>query len=100
MVVTLFKVDNREIRKNRNIREVEGKKHARHRSEPAVIQRDDNDRKKQTLMIGVQKKLMIMRNKRNDKIGVQNNMMIMRNKRSDTNRDAEEVDDKEEQKKR
>jgi hypothetical protein len=67
MVVTLFKVDNREIRRTRHTRQLEGTKHNRHRSEHVVVQRDDKDSEKETLMIGVQKKLMLMRNKRSDK---------------------------------
>jgi hypothetical protein len=70
MVVTLFKVDNREIRRNRHTRQLEGTKNTMHRSEHAVVQRDDNDSEKETLMIGVQKKLMIMRNKKTIKISV------------------------------
>jgi len=45
---------------------LEGRKHRRHRSEHAAVQTDDNDSEKETLMIGVQKELMLMRNKRND----------------------------------
>jgi hypothetical protein len=67
MVVTLFKVDNREIRGNRHTRQLEETKHTMHRSKHAVVQREDNDSEKETLMIGVQKKLMIKRNKRNYK---------------------------------
>jgi hypothetical protein len=52
MVVTLFNVDNREIRRNRHTRQLEGTKHNRHRSEHAVVQRDDNDSEKEKLMIG------------------------------------------------
>jgi hypothetical protein len=81
MVVTLFKVDNRKIKRNRHTRQLEGTKHTMHRSEHVVVQRDGNDSEEETLMIGVQKKLMIMRNKRNDK-----------------NKCAEEVDNDEERK--
>jgi len=67
MVVTLFNVDNREISRNRHTRRLEGTKHSRHRSEHVAVQTDDNDSEKETLMIGVHKKLMLMRNKRSDK---------------------------------
>ena len=52
------------------------------------------------IKIGVQKKLMVIRNKRSDKIGVQKKLMVIRNKISDKNWCAEEVDGNEEQKKR
>jgi hypothetical protein len=78
MVVTLFKVDKREIRINRHTRQLEGTKRTGYRSEQVVVQRDDNDSEKETLMTGVQKKLM-----------------MMRKKRSDNNRYAEEVDNDE-----
>ena len=75
-------------------------------------------RNKRRAKIGVQKKLMVMRNKISDKnrcaeevygnkekkkrlkIGVQKKFKVMWNKISDKNWCAEEVDDNEEQKKR
>jgi hypothetical protein len=69
MVVTLFNVENREIRRNRHTRQLEGTKHSRHRSEHAVAQKDENDSEKETLIMDVQKKMMLTRNKRSDKNG-------------------------------